>query len=422
MLDNDKSNKINNLVIEDKIINKDEKNKTHFKLLENTKTYIVKVYKLLIATPIGKSIVLILFALYLSFSIWKIINIEKSIDLSQVVSSKSYLKKYLNDFVSNDLSPPLMIVMHTPVDFGNVTVKKRIEDLLLEMQSLDGVENDFYLLNNFLFDGLNASKEISIDQYKNLYTSYPFFNDFAFDYNNKTNKYEITASRLYLQIKKTFFNSRDTDLMDQIYDVAARYSDLSTTAFSMAFRNIDMFNQLAVDLMQLFLFLIEASYLFSLIFILNIKSAFCVMLSVISTYSGFCGIISAWNAPLNNITIVNYIIGLALSTTSCSYIIHLFLIEFDKESKNERVYNVIANTGISIVKAHLILAFSGLLLSFSHSVTFYLLFKTIFVINLISIFHVLLFIPVLLSIIGPHWKIHQKEIITNVAPTPVTLL
>ena len=160
--------------------------------------------------------------------------------------------------------------------------------------------------------------------------------------------------------------------------------------------------------------MIEGSYLFTLCFILNFQTTLSIVFGIFSIFSGFCGFMLTWNVELNTITVINFAIGLAYSTTSCTYIAHLFLIEFDKSSKDERIFTVIKNIGSSIVKGHLIILISSVILSFCHSITFYLLFKTIFLINLIAIVHVLFFFPVLLTIIGPHWKVHENSNQNNV--------
>ena len=378
------------------------------KYYETIQEYMERSYKFLLTKLIGKIMISVIFIIYLSFSIWKIIYMDKSIDPTQTVSEKSYLKEYLIDFVSNDLSPPLMVIFHEPVDFQNRTVKKRVNKLFKQISTIDGISNTYQFLNHLIFE-LIQNSSISKENYKTLYEINPFYNDLSFTYNESLNSYQLVGTRFYFQLDKMHFNYKDTEIMENLYRlIKYKFDDLPVIVYSMVFRNIELFNQLPIDLLQLILISIEGSYLFSLCFVLNLQTALSIVFSISSVFTGFCGFMSTWNVPLNAITMINYAIGLAYSATSCTYIAHLYLIEFNQDSKEERIFTVIKQTGVSMIKAHLIIVTSSLILSFCNSLTFYILFKTILIVNFITIIHVLFFFPVLLSIIGPHWEVHRK--------------
>ena len=105
-----------------------------FVKLQVIQNYPVKIYKFLIMKMFGKIIIIIIFLLYSSFSIWRIINIDNSLDVRNSVPDKSYLKEYLNDLLSNDLSPPVMLVFNEPLDYRNKNIKKKCKNFSMKLK------------------------------------------------------------------------------------------------------------------------------------------------------------------------------------------------------------------------------------------------------------------------------------------------
>jgi hypothetical protein len=301
-----------------------------FVILLIIKNYPVKIYKFLFMKMFGKIIIIFIFLLYSSFSIWRIINIDKSLDVRNSVPDKSYLKEYLNDLLSNDLSPPVMLVFNEPLDYQNKNIKKKIKKFLHEAESLKGISKTFIIMNTLIFERIGNN--IFTNETIKLHEIKSFFNDIIFRYNETKNYYQVQAVRFYLQLEKFQFNSKDTEIMEKLYDMCEKFN-LPVLVYSVPFKNIELFNKLPIDLLQFFTIVIESAYLLSLLFILNLKTTFCIVFSVASIFMGFCGFMSVWDVPLNFITIIDYFIGLAFSLTSSAYIVHLFLIEFGKKLK-----------------------------------------------------------------------------------------
>ena len=366
------------------------------------------ISKFFITKTIGKIIVGLVFAGYLAFSIYNIIKIDESLQIGEAVSEKSYFKSYIKDFLSNDLSPPIMIVFPKPLEYQNKTVVTKIKNFLNEIEQLEGIRDTFRIMTPLILDAISSNNfsTATIQSYKQ--NIIPFLNDLVFAYNETSGTYYVKAVRFYVQFANLHFNLKDTQVMRNLNRACEQF-EYPVFAYTPAFKNIELFDQLAIDLMQIFVITVEIAFLLSFLFIFNLKSAFCISLSMASIFIGFCGFMSAWNVSLNMITIVDFIVGLAISATSIAYLVHLFLIELNGESKSHRAYKVTKKYGMSIAKAHAIMAITGSILAFSQSFSFFTLFKTILIANFVNIFHVIFFVPVLLAIVGPHWKIHHKR-------------
>ena len=104
------------------------------------------------------------------------------------------------------------------------------------------------------------------------------------------------------------------------------------------------------------------------------------------------------------ISLKNYVLkGIDFSV----HVTHAFI--GSKGSRNERAYQACIETGIPILNSATSTIIGVSVMGFASSYAFKSFFKTLILIMFLGVFSSMLFLPVLLSTIGPNWKMHKKK-------------
>ena len=181
----------------------------------------------------------------------------------------------------------------------------------------------------------------------------------------------------------------------------------------MIFKIFEQFEQTVPNTVQAFIIATESMYLISLIFIPDIISAMCIILSMFSIMIGMVGFMHIWGLSLSSITMIEVIMCVGFCIDFSAHLTHAFIAGVGKGSRNERAYKASVQTGVPILNSALSTIIGVLVLGFSDSYVFLTFFKTLILIMLLGVFTSMLFLPVLLSLIGPHWEVHKEKEIKN---------
>ena len=197
-----------------------------------------RALEFLVTRKIGKAIVGLIFLAYLSLSAYGASHLHEGLNLPDLVSDKSYYKRYIQDNTEMlELSPIIMFVVYEPIDYDSLETRVKLQKFVNNAQKLEHMNKAFSLnwLDNFGDDPLNY-KEDPREFLMNLRFFPPFKNDVVIEkvVNNATGRLEsqITASRFYLQYEKLYFSSKDAVPMN-ILRKLCRESGLPVKAYSM---------------------------------------------------------------------------------------------------------------------------------------------------------------------------------------------
>lgn len=200
-------------------------------------------------------------------------------------------------------------------------------------------------------------------------------------------------------------------------------SFLPIIAYSVPFRYMEQFEATVPNIYQAFVFSSEIMFLIAIVFIPDLISVFSIILSMSSIMIGLLGAMNLLALKFSTITMVVIIMSIGFCIDFSAHIVHAFLADVGVGSRNDRAFKACLRVGVPIFNSALSTFFGICMLSFSNSFIFQVFFKTISILMLLGMLNALLFLPVLLSFIGPNWPRHQppKKLESSTKPEPASV-
>ena len=161
------------------------------------------------------------------------------------------------------------------------------------------------------------------------------------------------------------------------------------------------------NIIQTFLFAIEAIFVATLLIIPDLKSIIIIFSTMCLILVSLVASLHAWGIQASSVMMVELVMSIGFCSDFCVHIVHAFLTS--KGSRKERAQQALVNMAMPILCASLSSIIGVMFLGFAQSYLFRTFFKTITAIMVLGTLHALCFLPVILSLIGSHWPSHINE-------------
>jgi len=383
----------------------------------------------LMRTP-SKVIIIVIYIIYFAVAIKGAFNIKTGLKLENVVPETSYLSSYYNtkkQYFSSQ-GPWIMFVIEETVPYQFEDVQKEIAGVIDKAQKAsfvdpypdaNSIHQTRYLDPTFHISWLRHYVEFSHNQSKKDHSEnynmpgldtflkmYPMYqNDIVVDETTGL----VVASRFYVASKNFDHSEIEGDMMECMRQIA-NDSSLNMVAFSPEFIYYEHYVSILKNTLLSVGVAIIAMLFIALMFIPHPISVTCVTLSMISIVLGMFGFMHYWGLALSAITTVQIILSVGFCVDFTIHISHAFMTATGK-NRNERVMTALEKVGVPILNGALSSILGILMLAFASSYILNSFFKTMLLVIVLGLAHALLFLPVMLSFVGPRRTSRPKVFI-----------
>ena len=140
-------------------------------------------------------------------------------------------------------------------------------------------------------------------------------------------------------------------------------------------------------------------FLTTLILLADILGSVYVLLTVALSLVDLCGFMAAWDITIDVVSACNIIIAIGLCVDYSVHICHAFLTV--SGTRKERARAAIVDMGVAVLNGGFSTLLAFILLAGSDSHVFSVFFKIFLLVVMFGLFHGLILLPVVLSLIGP---------------------
>ncbi|XP_054280172.1 NPC intracellular cholesterol transporter 1-like [Macrosteles quadrilineatus] len=133
--------------------------------------------------------------------------------------------------------------------------------------------------------------------------------------------------------------------------------------------------------------------------ILNISACFWIFICVLLTLVDICGMMFYWGLTVDIVSCIALVLGVGLCIDYAAHVGQTFL--YAQGSRHQRALHSVNTIGAAVLNGGLSTLLALSMLSLSDAYIFQAFFKIFFLVVTIGLFHGIVFLPVILSLVGP---------------------
>ena len=365
----------------------------------------------------SKIVVIVITLVLFSVGIWGNILLKQEFDPTWFIPQETYLAKWFR--LNKEYFPSQGEVgtiyfngVKLPQDIGKIeSLALELENMKDIIESVDSWTKHYkeFVRNNSLVDPLTSISQISETVFRNTLTRFLFSPGGAM-YRSKfrfesdlvcgdpapdIGLFEISFShRLFSgpeehvpamnQVKQAVKNS---NIKGRVFPWAYLYSAWETDEVV----SLEVYRNIVLTLVAIFIT--------TLFFICNFRGAIIIIFCVLLTLVDVGGFLHFWGITIDTVSCNFLVIAIGLCVDYSVHITHRFL--YEQGSHNERTVATVQNIGPAVFNGAFSTFLAFILLAGSRSHVFSSFFKIFFLVVTFGLFHGLIFLPVILSLVGP---------------------
>ena len=344
--------------------------------------------------------IIIFFVAYLSVAVVGTMRLEQGLILRDLVMESSYYHKFLN--FSEQYFPtrlPVGFIVREKIDYEG-------HDGTAFLNLLQKARNDNEMDSNFERCWLSAYRRSTFynpgssqDFVRNLQLFLNNTPDFIGDVVLDTANSAVTASRCFLFSVPSNDQYENAHLMEKLRELADS-SELPAFAYHSSFVAYEQYLLVLPGTLQLVGCAMAAVTVVTFIFLPHLPMVLLVVLTVVMILVGIFGFMHFWNLTLSSVTMIHLVMSVGFSVDFSVHVCTAYLIS-KQESRQERAEDAISHAAGPIMNGGVSTLMGILLLLASSSFIFQSFFKIMLLVIVFGVMHAVLFLPALLSLIGP---------------------
>ncbi|XP_067131607.1 patched domain-containing protein 3-like [Centruroides vittatus] len=368
----------------------------------------------MLGKPIVKSIVIVLFMVYLIGAIYCMQFTREENDVFIFFPNFSYMFGYAkveNKYFSN-YSHQVQIIINQSLDYSNDTVQNDIEDLLQGFESApfisDSSTTESWLreflaftkspVAEFSLSGYNLSdSDDFLSAFKNVFLKVNVAGRFKNDviFNEESDK--ITASRFLISSYDLKLGIDKRSFLENVRKIADK-SKIPVIVYNFRFIHYDIYVNIFSNCVKSICAAGGTVIIVFLLFAPNILFLSSVLITIVSIQVGLIGYMSLWNVTVNPPSLII----LVMCTGFCvDYAVHTTyaFINYKKKTPNEKIRSCLYAAGYPVLQGCVTTILGVSVAYFGPSESFVIFFKIITLMVIFASFHSLFLLPVVLSLL-----------------------
>lgn len=347
----------------------------------------------------SKALVILLYATYLSVSLYGCFQIQEGIDLRNLAADDSYVVKYYNDEKEyfSEYGPNIMVVIHKEFAYWDEKNMSDLETCVEDFKSLSFIEKNIFTswLKSYKYYGYHTKLNLTAEDVfkKNLGLFLRFYSDFKQDINITNNS--IHASRFFIQTVNISTAIDEMNMLNKLRDTAKK-CPVPLMVYHPAFIYHDQYAVIITNTIQNVGVTTAVMLVISLLLIPNPLCSLWVTFSIASVILGVTGFMALWDVNLDAISMIILVVCIGFSVDFSAHISYAF-VSSKRGSGNDKAVEALYHLGYPIVQGAVSTILGVVVLSASKNYIFRTFFKIMFLVIFFGLFHGIMFIPVFLT-------------------------
>ena len=366
--------------------------------------------ELLLQTP-TKITVLVLYVAYLGCSIWGCVTLEEGLQLQNLAPDDSYLVPFYESYdpyFSSQWGPRTMVALTKTLDYSNSEISQQVHDTVKAFQTNQYFVDQNELTSSWLRDfeiylDLSGQSVHNMSQFINIlvhdFLTIPQFEQYILDIKFSDHNTEIVASRFLVQAKGIESPIQEKELVLDAREIASE-QPISTTVYHAAFIFYDQYVVIVSNTIRNLSMAAACMLLVAILLLPHPLAVVWVTVSVLSICTGVVGFMTFWDVNLDSISMINLIMCIGFSVDFSGHICYHYTVS-DETSPANRMKQALQHLGLPILQGGVSTILGVCVLAFSNSYIFRTFFKLVFLVMIFGLLHAMIFLPVILTIIGP---------------------
>ena len=386
---------------------------------EERRSNLQRIFKwlgLAITKPVVKLIVILITAGICSVGIWGNVLLRQEFDPTWFLPQETYLAKWFR--FNKEFFPSegeLGTIYFNEVDLPRDIPKiENLADVLRGQSAIESADSWTsgyvqYVVNNDLIGNSSSIEDITETLFRKTLTQYLFSpsgalfrGKFRFAEDLTCGENAPVIDLFEISFKHSLLDGPEEQIpaMNAVKE-AIKLSNISGRVFPWAYGYAawETDEVIAEEVYRNISLALLCVFLSTLLFIADLRGAVIIIFVVFITLVDVGGFLHFWGITIDTVSCNNLVIAIGLCVDYSVHVTHRFLNE--PGSRGERVVATLQNIGPAVFNGGFSTFLAFILLAGSRSHVFSSFFKIFFLVVTFGLYHGLVFLPVLLSLLGP---------------------